>query len=152
MLEKKIFEDYQAAMKARDTLKSSVLSFLRADVLNAAVAKNKRSLDDGEVVSVIKRHVKQRQDSIEQFEKGGRIDMAQKERGELVILKSYLPAELSDEELKRIIDEAVQATGASGLQSMGAVMKEVLAKCSGQADGKKVSELVRQRLMNPPAA
>ena len=148
MLEEKLMNDYKEAMKARDTLKTSVLRLLRADILNVAVAKKKDKLDDPEIVSVIKKQIKQRQDSIEQFTKGARIDMAEKEAKELNILKSYLPPELSELEIKKIIEEAVAATGANGIKDMGKVMKEVTAKTAGQADGKLVSEMVKNRLVS----
>lgn len=149
MLVEKIFNDYKEAMKARDALKSSVLSFLRADMLSLATAKQKDKLDDVEVVIVIKKQIKQRQDSIEQFSKGGRLDAAEKEKKELEILKSYLPAEMPIEEIKRLIQEAVVATGASGMKDMGRLMKELTEKIAGSADGKTVSDLVRQRLNTP---
>ena len=133
MLEEKILNDYKEAMKSRDTLKSSVLSFLRADMLNQATAKKKNKLDDPEIVVVIKKQIKQRQDSIEQFTKGNRLEMAEKEKKEAEILKSYLPPELSAEQIKLLIEEAVVATGASGIKDMGRLMKE----------------LVRQRLSTP---
>ena len=152
MLEEKIMSDYKEAMKARDSLKSSVLSFLRADMINVCVAKKKNKLDDPEVIAVIKKQIKQRQDSIEQFTKGGKIEMADKEGEEAKILKAYLPPELSAEEVKKIIEEAISVTGAQGLKDMGKVMKEVNAKIAGQADGKLTSDLVRQRLSPPPAA
>lgn len=146
MLEEKILNDYKEAMKSRDALKSSVLSFLRADMMNLAVAKKKNKLDDSEAVSVIKRQIKQRQDSIEQFTKGNRPEMAEKEKKEFEILKTYLPPELCAEELKKIIDEVIVLTEAQGMKDMGKVMKEVSAKVAGQADGKLVSDLVRERL------
>ena len=146
MLVEKIFDDYKEAMKARDSLKSSVLSFLRADMLNLATAKKKDKLDDAEIVTVIRKQIKQRQDSIEQFTSGGRLEMADKEKKELDILKNYLPAELSAEEIKRLIDEVVIAIGASGLKDMGKVMKELTVKLAGKADGRLVSDLVKQRL------
>lgn len=149
MLADKIFDAYKEAMKARDSLKSSVLSFLRADMLNLATAKKKDKLDDAEIITVVKKQIKQRQDSIEQFTKGGRIDAAEKEKKELEILNSYLPPQMPAEEIKRLIDEAVIATGASGMKDMGRLMKEVSEKVSGRADGKLVSDLVRQRLSNP---
>jgi uncharacterized protein YqeY len=151
MLEEKILNDYKEAMKQRDNLKSSVLSFLRAEMMNLATAKKKKALDDGEVISVIKKQIKQRQDSIEQFTKGNRLDMAEKESKEQEILKAYLPAELPAEEIKKIIQEAIAATAASGIKDMGRVMKEVTVKTSGQADGKLVSELVREALAKPAA-
>jgi len=147
MLEEKIFNDYKEAMKNKDSLKSSVLSFLRADMLNLSTAKKKAKLDDSEIISVIKKQIKQRQDSIEQFNKGNRVDMAQKEAKELEILKAYLPPELSAEEIKKIIEEAVSSTEAQGIKDMGKVMKEVTAKIKGQADGKVVSDLVKERLL-----
>ncbi len=149
MLAEKIFDDYKEAMKARDALKSSVLSFLRADMLNLATAKKKDKLDDAEIITVIKKQIKQRQDSIEQFTKGGRLEAAEKEKKESQILKSYLPAEMPVEEIKRLIEEAVAATGASGMKDMGRLMKELSVKIAGGADGKLVSDLVRQRLSTP---
>jgi len=149
MLEEKILNDYKEAMKSRDTLKSSVLSFLRADMLNQATAKKKNKLDDPEIVAVIKKQIKQRQDSIEQFTKGNRLEMAEKEKKELEILKGYLPPELSVEQIKVLIEEAVVSTGASGIKDMGRLMKELTAKIAGSADGKLVSDLVRQRLSTP---
>ncbi len=149
MLEEKILNDYKDAMKARDSLKSSVLSFLRADILNQATAKKKNKLDDVEVVMVIKKQIKQRQNSIEQFTKGGRLEMADKEKKEWEILKAYLPPELSESQIKSLIEEAIAATGSNSMKDMGRLMKELAVKIAGQADGKLVSELVRQRLNTP---
>ncbi|MDO8489280.1 MAG: GatB/YqeY domain-containing protein [Candidatus Omnitrophota bacterium] len=149
MLAENIFNDYKEAMKSRDALKSSVLSFLRADMLNLATAKKKDKLDDAEIITVIKKQIKQRQDSVEQFTKGGRLEAAEKEKKESEILKSYLPAEMPAEEIKRLIEEAVVATGANSMKDMGRLMKELTAKIAGGADGKLVSDLVRQRLSNP---
>ena len=149
MLEEKILNDYKEAVKSRDTLKSSVLSFLRADMLNQATAKKKNKLDDPEIVIVIKKQIKQRQDSIEQFTKGNRLEMAEKEKKELEILKGYLPPELSVEQIKVLIEEAIISTGASDIKDMGRLMKELTVKIAGGADGKLVSDLVRQRLNTP---
>ncbi|MCX5700563.1 MAG: GatB/YqeY domain-containing protein [Candidatus Omnitrophica bacterium] len=149
MLEEKMMADYKEAMKARDTLKSSVLSFLRADIMNTALAKKKNALDDSEVVAVIKKQIKQRQDSIEQFTKGERLEMAEKEKKELEILKIYLPPELSADEIKKIIEESAAELNAGGMKDMGRLMKEVNAKIAGKADGRLVSDLVRERLSKP---
>jgi len=149
LLEEKILNDYKEAMKARDTLKSSVLSFLRAEMINTATAKKKTRLEDAEIIPVIKKQIKQRQDSIEQFTKGARQDLADKEAKELQILKNYLPPEMPAEEIKKIIEEAIILSGAEGLKDMGKVMKEVTAKVAGLADGKLVSDLVRMRLSPP---
>ncbi len=149
MLNDKVFNDYKEAMKARDSLKSSVLSFLRSDMLNLATAKKKDKLDDAEIVTVIRKQIKQRQDSIEQFTKGARLEMAEKEKKELDILKSYLPPELSAEEIKRLIEEVIIAIGANGVKDMGRLMKELTQKTAGKADGRLVSDLVKQRLSTP---
>ena len=146
MLEEKIFDDYKVALKAKDTLKSSVVSFLRAELLNTAVAKKKNKLDDEEVIVVVRKQIKARQDAIEQFIKGGRQDLVDKETKEMEMLRAYLPQELPVEEVKRIIEEAVVATAAAGFKDMGKVMKEVVPKIAGRADGKTVSDLVRERL------
>ncbi len=146
MLEEKILNDYKEAMKKRDTLKSSVLSCLRADIMNTALAKKKNNLDDNEVLSVIKKQVKQHQDSVEQFAKGNRPELAEKEKKEMDILKSYLPPEMPAEEINKIIEEVIAATGAVGMKDMGKVMKEVNANIAGKADAKTVSDLVRDKL------
>jgi len=151
MLEEKIFNDYKEAMKSKDELKSSVLSFLRAAMINVAMEKKKKALEDNDVVAVIRKQIKERQDSIEQFTKGSRQDLADKEAKELQILKAYLPPELSSDEIKKIIEEAVLSTGALTIKDMGKVMKEVSAKIAGKADGKLVSDLVKERLSKPAA-
>ncbi len=146
MLEEKIYNDYKEAMKSRDTLKTSVLSFLRASLINTAIEKKKKALDDNDAIAVIKKQVKQRQDSIEQFWKGNRQDLADKEILELAILKAYLPEELSSDEIKKIIEEVLLETGASGIKDMGRVMKEANARIAGRADSKLVSDLVKEKL------
>lgn len=151
MLEEKIFNDYKEAMKNRDSLKSSVLSFLRAAMINAAIEKKKKNLEDNDAIAVIKKQVKQRQDSIEQFQKGNRQDLADKEIKELAILKVYLPEELSSDEVKKIVEECVVLTGALGMKDMGRVMKEANAKIAGRADSKLVSDLVKERLSKTAA-
>lgn len=148
MLEEKIFKDYQEAMKNKDTLKSSTLSFLRAELINLATAKKKKNLEDSEVSGVIRRQIKARQEAIAQFKQGNRLDLAEKETKELEVLKAYLPEELNPEELKKIITETIATTGAQGLKDMGKVMKEVAVKVAGRADSKLVSDLVREILQS----
>ena len=148
-LTEKLFDDFKDAMRKKDTLRVSVLSFLRAQASYAALDKKKDTLDDPETVAVIKKLVKQHQDSIDQFTKGGRLDLVDKEQKELAILKEYLPPEMSAEELGKIIEEAVAATGAQGIKDMGKVMKEVMAKAAGGADSKTVSDKVKERLLKP---
>ena len=146
MLEDRLSSDYKQAMKDRDPLRVSTLSFLRAQLKYAAIDKKVEKLEDPDVVTVIKKQVKQRQDSIEQYEKGGRAELADKEKKELAILKGYLPQELSAEEIKTLIAEAVRETGASSMKDMGQIMKVLMPKVAGRADNKILSDLVRQSL------
>lgn len=146
MLEDKIMQDFKEAMKAKDALKVSTLSFLRSQLKNVAIDKKKDKLDDNDAIAVIKKQIKQRQDSIDNFKAGNRLDLADKEQNELNILKSYLPQELSRQELEKIIDEAASATGANNMKDMGKLMKEVSSKTAGRADNKLLSELVRAKL------
>ena len=139
-------EDIKTAMKARDELKVSALRMLKAAASNAAIAKSKADLEDAEVLDVIAKLIKQRDESVEAYTKGNRPELAEKEKKEAAILKAYLPAAMPDEELKAIIQAAVKETGASGPQGMGAVMKAVLPKVAGRADGGKVSQFVREAL------
>jgi uncharacterized protein len=150
MLEQKILKDYQEAMKSRDAIKSTLLSCVRAEISNAALKEKKDKLDDDGIIAVIRKQIKQHQDSIEQFKKGGRADLADKETKELEVLNSYLPPQLSADEIKKIIEEVVAATGATGLKEMGKVMKEALAKIGSGGDSKLVSDLVREKLTPKP--
>lgn len=145
-LEEKISQDYVQAMKARDSFRSSALSFLRAQIKNVKVDKRLEQVPDGEVISVIKKQAKQRQDSISQFKAGGRMDLAEKEERELGILKSYLPPEMSQEQLKQIMEEVIAQTQAASIKDMGRVMKEILGRVAGQADNQTVGVLVKERL------
>ncbi len=142
----KVDEDLKSAMKGRDELKVSCLRLLKAAASNAAIQKGKADLEDAEVIDVIAKLIKQRGESVEAYTKGNRPELAEKERKEAEILKAYLPAQMPDEELKSIIQAAVKETGAGGPQGMGAVMKAVLPKVAGRADGGKVSRFVREAL------
>lgn len=146
MLEEKIMNDYKEAVKSKDAIKSSILSFLRSQFKYLAIEKRKDNLDDNEVISIIKKEIKKHQDSIEQFAKGNRQDLVEKETKELAILNTYLPQQLSAEEVKKIVEDAVKTTGAQGPKDMGRVMKEVITKVGQSADGKLVSDLVKERL------
>ena len=146
MLEEKILHDYKEAMKAKDSLKVSVLSFLRSGLINVAKDARKDKLGDVEVIAVVKKQVKQRQDSIEQFTKGQRQDLVDKESKELEILQAYLPQQLDSQRLLEIIAEVMKECGAASMKDMGRVVKEVMQRTAGTADGKQVSELVRTKL------
>ena len=146
MLEKQITADYITAMKAKDFFKSTTLNFLRAQFKNIIIEKKVQELEDVDVITVIKKQVKQRQDSIEQFRDGGRPELADKEEAELAILKSYLPEELSEDEIVKLVDEAISETEATSMKDMGKVMKVVSEKAQGRVDNKVVSSLVNQIL------
>ncbi len=142
----RVDEDLKSAMKAREELRVSTLRLLKAAASNAAIQKGKPALEDAEMVEVIGKLVKQRDESIAAYTKGNRPELAQKEETEAKILKSYLPAQLSEAELKEIVQAAVREAGASGPQAMGAVMKAVMPRVAGRADGKRVNEIVRATL------
>ncbi|MFC1709653.1 GatB/YqeY domain-containing protein [Candidatus Omnitrophota bacterium] len=146
MLEERIMADFKEAMKSRDALKQSVLSFLRSQLKNIAIEKKKDKLQDDDVIVVIKKQVKQRADSVEKFKSGQRLDLAEKEQKEMEILKTYLPKELPKEELEKIVDEAIASLEASSIKDMGKVMKEMMPKVAGKADNKLLSDLVRTKL------
>jgi len=134
------------AMRKHEPVRLSALRMLKAALVNRGVEKG-RDLDDAESRQVVTSLVKQRRDSIEQFTKGGRRDLADKEAAEIVVLESYLPPAADAAEIERAIADAVAETGAASPKDMGRVMKAVMAKLSGQnVDGKTVSELVRKRL------
>jgi uncharacterized protein YqeY len=145
-LEDQINKDYIQAMKDRVAEKSGTLSYLRAMIKQVKVDKRLEVVADDEVIAVIKKQIKQRQDSIEQFEKGGRPELAAKEKVELEIMKAYLPAEMSADQIKVLIDAVVKEMGSVSMKDMGGVMKAVREKTGGRADGKLVSELVKEKL------
>jgi uncharacterized protein YqeY len=145
MLEEKIFSDYQKALKEKDDLKVSVLRFLRAQMINLKIEK-KRDLEDSEIISLIRKQIKNSQEVIEEYKKANRLDLVEKETKELEILNAYLPPALSEEEAIRIIEEVISQESAMGLKDMGKVMKVVLEKISGRMDSKRVSELVKEKL------
>jgi uncharacterized protein YqeY len=145
-LNEKVSADIAAAMKSRDATRLSALRMLKAAVMNKGVEKG-RDLEDAEILQVVSSLVKQRRDSIEQFEKGGRRDLVEKETAEIAVLQAYLPPAASPEEIDAAVAEAVAETGASSPKDMGKVMKAVMPKLAGKnADGKAVNEAVRRTL------
>ncbi|MEK7235972.1 MAG: GatB/YqeY domain-containing protein [Nitrospirota bacterium] len=145
-LHDRLTEDLKLAMKARDQLRMDVIRMVKAAVINKEL-ELKKDLDDAEMSRVMTTMIKQRRESVEQFEKGNRAELAEKERQEITILESYLPQALSPEQLATIVDAAIQETGARSLKEMGAVMKAVMIHVAGQTvDGKQISDLVRAKL------
>ena len=147
-LSEQVDHDIKEAMKAKQADRLGVLRLLKAAIKNAAIEKGGQAgvLDDTEATAVIRKQVKQRQDSIEGFEKGNRPELAAKERAEIDVLNSYLPQALSPEELSRLVDEAIAEVGATGKAQMGAVMKALTPKVAGRADGRTLSQEVQKRL------
>ncbi len=147
-ISEQIDSDLKDAMKAREADKLSVLRLLKSAIKNAAIEKGGQAgvLDDAEATAVVRKQVKQRQDSVESFEKGGRPELAAKEKTEIEMLNTYLPQALSADELTRFIDEAIAETGATGKAQMGAVMKALGPKVAGRADGRTLSQEVQKRL------
>jgi len=141
-LTERIESEFKAALKERNAVKVSTLRMLKADMNNVKFDKNKSGLNDEEIVKVLQRQVKQHKDSIEQFDKGKRPDLVEKEKKELDILLSYMPEQYSPEELKKIIEETVKELGASTKKDMGKVIKQVMEKVKGRALGKAVSQVV----------
>ena len=144
-----IDHDLKEAMKARQADRLAVLRMLKSALKNAAIEKGGAAavLDDTEAVAVIRKQVKQRQDSVEGFEKGGRLELAAKEKAEIEVLNTYLPKQLSSEELSGLVREAIAEAGATSKAQMGAVMKIATAKAAGRADGRALSQEV-QKLLN----
>lgn len=145
-LRDRLSEDLKLAMKARDQLRMDVIRMIKAAVLNKEV-EMKKDLDDAEMSRIMTTMIKQRRESVEQYEKGQRAELAAKERQEISIIEAYLPKALSSDELIQTVDAVIRETGANSAKDMGAVMKAVMARLAGQpVDGKQVSDLVRSRL------
>lgn len=144
-LAEKIRADLTESMKARDAERTSTLRMLQSAIKNEQI-NLKHELSDAEALGVIQKAVKQRQDSIEQYEKANRPELAAKEKSEMDLLKSYLPAEVSAEELESGIQEIITSTGAQSKKDLGKVMKEATVRFKGRADGRKIQEIVARLL------
>jgi len=145
-LEQTLTADIVTAMKAKDASRLTPLRMLKTALTNKSIEKG-RALEGAEELQVVSMLVKQRRDSIEQFTKGGRVDLADKERAEIVVLDAYLPASASDEEIAAAVSAAISEAGATTAKDMGKVMKIVMAALAGKTvDGKRVSEAVRRSL------
>lgn len=140
MLLDRIEADFKQALKAKETLKVETLRMLKAALSNFLIEKRKAKPDDADLIALIQKQVKLRQDSIESFSKGGRKDLVDKETKEKTILETYLPSRLSNAELEALVKKVIQDLAATTKAQMGAVMKESLARAQGRADGKRVSE------------
>jgi len=146
--QERIDGDLKEAMKARETQRLGVIRMLKSALKNSAIEKYgvTGQLDDAEALAIVRKQVKQRQDSIEGFTKGGRPELAEQEKQELDILNSYLPQQLGPEEITKLVTEAITEAGATSKAQMGAVMKVAQAKAAGRADGKALSQEVQRQL------
>jgi len=145
-LHDRLTEDLKLAMKSRDQLRMDVIRMIKAAVLNKEV-ELKRDLDDAEMSRVMTTLVKQRRESVEQFEKAQRAELAEKERREIEIIETYLPKPLTHQELEALVVSIISETGASSMKDMGQIMKTLMARVAGQPlDGKHVSNLVKSKL------
>ncbi len=147
-LKERIEQDYKTAFKAGHHDVVGTLRFLKSQIKNAEIARRK-DFDDNEALEVIIKDAKRHTDAIEQFQKGGRADLASREQAQLAVLEAYLPARLTDAELKDIVLELVRSAGAKGPGDLGKVMGLVMAKVRGQADGTKVKQFVSEALKTP---
>ena len=147
-LQQRVDSDLKESMRAKDTTKLNVLRMLKSALKYAAITKSdaEAELSDAEAVQVIRKQAKQRQDSIESFEKGGRAELAEKEKEELAVLNTYLPQGMSPDELTKVVRETIAEVGATSKAQMGAVMKALQAKVGGRADGKALSSEVQKQL------
>jgi hypothetical protein len=147
-LQQRIDTDLKDAMRAKDAGKLNVLRMLKSAIKNAAIEKGGATaeLDDAEATQVIRKQVKQRQDSIDSFEKGGRAELAEKEKEELALLQAYLPQAMSADELSAAVRDGIAEVGATSRAQMGAVMKVLQTKLAGRADGKTLSQEVQRQL------
>lgn len=147
-LQTQIDSDLKDAMRARDSVRLNTLRMLKAALKNVAIEKGgaEAVLDDVEALAVIRKQIKQRQDSIEGFEKGGRPELAAHEKAEMEILSAYLPKGLTADEVSALVREAIAETGATSKQQMGAVMKAASARAAGRVDGRALSAEVQKQL------
>jgi uncharacterized protein YqeY len=147
-LNSKIDHDLIQAMKSKDTIRLSVLRMLKTALTNAKIQKGRERLEEAEVLEIIQKQSKQRQESLASFEKAGRQDLAEKERTELGILKDYLPAQLSEAEIETLARQAIARVNPGGPSAAGAVMKELMPAVKGKADGRLVNQVVVRLLGN----
>lgn len=143
-----VMSDLKDAMKARDTVALTTLRALKTALTNAAIESGNKDnvVSDANALALVRKQIKQRNDSIEQFESAGRAELADNEKAEIVVLEKYLPAALSAEEVSAIVADAIGETGASSRADMGKVMKIVQEKVAGRADGKALSQEVMKHL------
>lgn len=145
-LREKIMADVKSAMVSKDTIKLNTLRFLQSAIKNKEIELRPNPITADDVMGVIKKIVKQRKESIEQFTTAGRQDLVDQETAELKVMEAYMPAQMSKEQIEKMVAEVIAATGAKSIKEMGTVMKEAQARSGGQADGKTLSEVIKAKL------
>ena len=144
-LKEKLKEDLKSSMKNKDTIRKSVITLVRAAIKQIEVDQ-RVELDDVAVMDIISKQLKQRNDSLAEFEKAGREDLIEETKSEIQVLKEYLPQQLSEEELEKIVIETIAEVGATSMKDMGKIMAIIKPKTAGRADGRKINELVKKNL------
>lgn len=147
-IEQKIADQIKDAMRAKEQVRLDTLRAMKSALKYKFVEKNQQELSEAECFAVFQTLIKQRKESIEQFEKANMLEMAEKEKAEMAVIQSFMPQPLSKEELESLVKESIQKTGAKELKDMGLVMKALSAQTAGRTDGKTLSEMVRLQLSN----
>ena len=145
-IREKIMADIKTAMIAKDSVKLNTLRFLNSAIKNKEIDSRPEPITAEDIMGVIKKLVKQRKESIDQFTTAGRMDLADQESAELKVLEAYMPSQMSREQIEAMITDIIAATGAKTIKDMGTVMKEAQAKSAGNADGKILSEVIKAKL------
>lgn len=141
-----IEQKYLEAMKSKDAERVSVLRMLKSALANAKIAKQK-DLEESDEIAVLNKEVKSREDSISQYKTGNRDDLAKKEENEIEVIKEFLPEQIGDEELEKIIEDSIKEVGASSMADMGKVMQATIQKTKGTADNSKIAEIAKKKLL-----
>ena len=144
-LKQKLQEDLKTSMKTKDTVRKSVVTLIRSSIKQIEVDK-RIELSDDDIIDIISKQLKQRNDSLEQFLNAGREDLVEETRSEIEILKEYLPQQLSEEELNEIVKQTISEVGATSMKDMGKIMSVIRPKTKGKADGKLINKLVKENL------
>ncbi len=145
-IREQLMADIKTAMIAKDSVKLNTLRFLNSAIKNKEIELRPTPISSDDIMAVIKKLVKQRKESIEQFATAGRTDLVDQETAELKILENYVPAQMTKDQIEILVSDIISAMGAKTIKDMGAVMKEAMAKSAGQADGKLLSEIIKSKL------
>lgn len=145
-LKETLQKDLMDAMRSKDEASLSAIRLLKTAIMKVETAGEQKTATDEEIIQLVGKEIKQRKDAIEQFEKGGRMELAEKEKAELKVLEKYLPPQLGEDEIRAIIKEAMAATGASSKADIGKLMGAIMPKTKGKADGGLVNRLVQEAL------